>query len=138
MADIEYRQAQRLIEAALAAAEEIGVPMSVAVVDRTRELVAFARQPGAPIFTAKVATAKAFTAVSLAAPTDQTKQFTAPDGPFYGLEMLGGGVISTIPGGIPLVRSGDLIGAVGASGGTADDDLRIARAALADFEEETG
>ncbi|MBO1902332.1 heme-binding protein [Leucobacter weissii] len=135
MADIEYAEAQPLVEAALARAEELKIPVSVAVVDRTREQVAFARQPGAPIFTAKVATAKAFTAASLSAPTHVTQQFTHSGGPFYGLEALGSGVVSTIPGGIPLLRDGRVIGAVGVSGGSADEDLDIAEAAAARFEE---
>lgn len=136
MADIEYAEAQPLVEAALARAAELGVPVSVAVVDRTREQVAFARQPGAPIFTAKVATAKAFTAASLSVPTQVTQQFTHSGGPFYGLEALGAGTISTIPGGIPLFRDGAVIGAVGVSGGSAEEDLDIAEAAAARFEED--
>jgi len=126
MTDIDYERARRIVDAALERSREIGVPMSVAVVDRTRELVAFARMGGAPIFTAKVATAKAFTAVSLGTPTHVTQQFTPSGGPFYGLEAIGGGVISTIPGGIPLVEDGEVTGAVGASGGSAEEDLDVA------------
>lgn len=134
MADIEYAEARPLVEAALARAEELNVPISVAVVDRTREQVAFARQPGAPIFTARVAAAKAFTSASLSVPTHVTQQFTHSGGPFYGLEALGAGEICTIPGGIPLLRDGAVIGAVGVSGGSADEDLDIAEAAAARFE----
>lgn len=134
MPDIEYAEASPLVEAALAHATKLKVPVSVAVVDRTRELVAFARQPGTPIFTARVATAKAFTAASLSVPTHVTQQFTQSGGPFYGLESLGAGEICTIPGGIPLFRDGVVIGAVGVSGGSADEDLEIAEAAAALFE----
>lgn len=134
MADIEYSEAQPLVDAALARAAELQVPISVSVVDRTRELVSFARQPGAPIFTAKVATGKAYTAASLSVPTHVTQQFTHSGGPFYGLESLGGGVISTIPGGIPLMRDGAVVGAVGVSGGSAEEDLDIAQAAADRFE----
>jgi uncharacterized protein GlcG (DUF336 family) len=127
MTDIDYARATTLVKAALRRAEEIGVPMSVAVVDRTRELVAFGRLGGAPIFTAKIATAKAFTAVSLGTPTHETQKFTQPGGPFFGLEAVAGGVVSTIPGGIPLFAEGELIGAVGASGGSAEEDLDVAQ-----------
>lgn len=133
MSDIEYQEALLLIEAALVRAQELGVPVSVSVVDRTREQVAFAREPKAPIFTAKVATAKAFTASSLSTPTHITQQYTQSGGPFYGLEALGAGQISTIPGGLPLMRDGEVIGAIGVSGGSAEEDLEIAEASIAKF-----
>lgn len=116
----------RVVDAALAHSRKIDCPVSVAVLDRTRELVAFARLTGAPIFTASVAVAKAFTAVSLSTPTHETQRFTSSGGPFFGLESIGGGVISTIPGGVPLLIDGELAGSVGVSGGSADQDLEIA------------
>lgn len=117
----------RVIDAALAHSREIDCPVSVAVLDRTREAVAFARLGSAPIFTAKVAVAKAFTAVSLSAPTHETQPFTSSGGPFFGLESIGGGIISTIPGGVPLFIDGELAGSVGVSGGSAEQDLAIAQ-----------
>jgi uncharacterized protein GlcG (DUF336 family) len=126
MTDVSYEAAARIVAAALDRSREIGCPVSVAVLDRTREAVAFARLAGAPIFTAQVATAKAFTAVSLQTPTHVTQQFTSSGAPFFGLEAIGGGVICTIPGGLPLHDGDELIGAVGVSGGSAEQDLDIA------------
>lgn len=126
MTDIAYEAAICVVDAALAHSREIGCPVSVAVLDRTREPVAFARLAGAPIFTARVAVAKAFTAVSLSAPTHETQRYTNSGGPFFGLESIGGGIISTIPGGVPIFIDGELVGSVGVSGGTAEQDLEIA------------
>lgn len=125
----------RIVDAAIARSREIDCAVSVAVLDRTREPVAFARLAGAPIFTARVAIAKAFAAVSLQTPTHETQRFTAPGGPFFGLESIDGGVISTIPGGLPLTIAGELAGAVGVSGGTAEQDLEIAVQAASALDE---
>ncbi|MCE3551414.1 heme-binding protein [Pseudonocardia sp. RS11V-5] len=133
MSAVPYPVAARLVAAALDRAAEIACPVSVAVLDETRELVAFARQPGAPVFTAEVAKAKAFTARSLLTPTHETQKFTGPGGPFYGLESVGGGVVCTIPGGLPLSVDGEVVGAIGVSGGSAEQDLDVATHAAGAF-----
>jgi uncharacterized protein GlcG (DUF336 family) len=138
MSDIEYDVAAELVAAALRRSTEISCPVSVAIVDGARELVAFARVPGAPLFTAEVARAKAFTARSLGVPTHETGKLTGPGQPLYMLETIGGGSISTIGGGLPVAVEGRVIGAIGVSGGTVEQDLDIAEHALAAFAEPAG
>jgi cob(I)alamin adenosyltransferase len=125
-----YETAAELVAAALRRARAIECPVSVAVVDGTRELVAFARLPGAPLFTAEVARAKAFTARSLGVPTHETATMTGPGQPLYMLESIGGGVITTIGGGLPVFDGEQLVGAVGVSGGTVEQDRDIAEHAV--------
>ncbi len=132
---LSYDEARGLLDAALAAAAEIGVPASVAVLDAGREVVAFGRQDRAPLLTGEVAVAKAYTAASLRQPSGALSGATAPGGPFFGLAHGSSRGLITFDGGFPLVVDGEVVGAVGASGGSLEEDDAIARAAVDLFEE---
>ena len=122
-------EAQAVIAAALAHADEISVPVAVVVVDPSGRLVAAARQDAAPLMAVDMATGKAYTAAGMGAPTEVWDDATAANPGF-------GGAITSIPGftpfggGKPLTVAGKLVGAVGVSGGTVDQDVAIAEAAL--------
>jgi uncharacterized protein GlcG (DUF336 family) len=131
---LSYAEARALLDAALEKAVEISVPASVAVLDATREVVAFARQDRAPVLTGEVATAKAFTAASLRQPSGDLAEATSPGGPFAGLAHGTTRALITFAGGFPLMIDGEVVGAVGASGGSLEEDEAIARAAVALFE----
>lgn len=131
---LSYEEARLLLDAALAKAAEIDVPASVAVLDATRELAAFGRQDGAPHLTGEVAVAKAYTSASLRQPSGNLAAATAPTGPFFGLAHGSSRALITFAGGFPLMVDGDVVGAVGASGGSLEEDDTIARAALELFE----
>jgi uncharacterized protein GlcG (DUF336 family) len=135
MSAISYDIAALLIAAALRRSAEIDCPMSVAVVDDTRELVAFARMPGAPVITAEAASAKAFTAFSLSAPTHVFHEQTGVDSTLRGLEVLGGGRLCLIGGGLPITVGGVVVGAIGASGGAVEQDVDVAEHGIADVVE---
>jgi glc operon protein GlcG len=113
-------------------AEKIGVAMSFAVVDSGGHLVAAARMDGAPFLTMDIATGKAYTAAAFGTPSaDLAKrfegrgQFTASIGVMtHGRFILG-------LGGLPIVVDGDVVGAIGASGGTGEQDVAVVEAALA-------
>jgi uncharacterized protein GlcG (DUF336 family) len=126
---LSYAEARLLLDAALERAVEIGVPASVAVVDAAREVVAFGRHDGAPLLTGEVAVAKAYTSASLRQPTSALAGATLPDGPFFGLAHGSTRGIVTFAGGIPFLDGDDLLGALGASGGSLEEDARIAQAA---------
>jgi uncharacterized protein GlcG (DUF336 family) len=123
-----------MLEAALERATAINVPATVAILDVSREIVAFGRQDRAPVLSGEVATAKAFTAVSLRLPTAAFTEATGPNGPFFGLQHASSRGLVTFAGGVPLVVDGEVIGAIGASGGSIDEDLSIVQAALDLFE----
>lgn len=128
MYNIELKEAMTVVEAALRHAETIRCPMSVAVVDTTRELVAFARQPGAKLASAEIAHNKAYTARSLEMTTAELAALTRPGQPLYGIETAQGRPFVAFAGGRPLWREGVVFGAVGVSGGTVEQDDEVAQA----------
>ena len=121
-------EAQGVIRAALEKAEEIGQPMNVAVVDNGRDLKAFARMEDAWLGSVDIAIDKAFTSVSFLMPTQDLAEMTQPGQPLYGLEATNNGRVVIFAGGIPLMRDGEVDGAVGVSGGTVDQDQEVAEA----------
>lgn len=129
MFTVELSQAQRVLEAALAKSAEIGVPMNVAIVDQGGNLTSFARQDGAWLGSIDIAIKKARTARYFDMESGAIGEISQPGGPLFNIEVSNGGLIS-FPGGIPL-RAGDtVIGAVGVSGGTIDQDRTVALAGV--------
>jgi uncharacterized protein GlcG (DUF336 family) len=126
--------ARRCLDSALAEADRLQSPSSVAVLDAGRELVAFARQEGARLVTVELAIAKAFTARSLNTSTGDLADSTQPGGPFYGLEVALSRPLVTFAGGRPLRSGEEIVGAVGVSGGTLEQDEAISLAAAAAME----
>lgn len=127
-------EAQLLVDAALAHAERIETPVSVAVVDAGRELVAFARHDKAPLLSAEIARSKAFTARSLNMATADLAAATRPDAPLFGLDSSHPREVAIFAGGRPVESDGEVAGAIGVSGGTVEEDDEIALAALASLE----
>lgn len=119
---------------ALAAAEkrakEIGVPMNIAIMDSSCHLVAFARMEGAKITSINIAIDKAFTAAGHRAPTSIYKENVWPGGPAFGIWNSNGGRFMTIAGGVPIVKDGVVVGAVGCSTGTPPQDEDVAKRAV--------
>ena len=133
MESIALEEAQRVIQAALEKAREIGQPMNVAVVDNGRELKAFSRMEDAWLGSISISIDKAFTSASFLMPTQDLAPMTQPGEPLYGLETTNGGRIINFAGGIPIMRGDDVAGAIGVSGGTPDQDQEVAEAGLAAF-----
>jgi uncharacterized protein GlcG (DUF336 family) len=131
---IDLALAARLTEAAIRRAAELDALVSVAVVDAGGHLVQFQRMDGAEIAGPTLAVDKAFTAVAHRIPTDQLGPLTAAGGPLWGLQANGGGRYVVFGGGLPCWYDGSVVGAVGVSGGTVEEDLACARAALDRFE----
>ena len=126
--DISLEQAQAVLAAALAKAADIGTKMDIAVVDAGANLKAFARMDGAWIGSIDIAMKKARTARYFDMPTGDIGQLSQPGGALFNIEHSNGGLI-TFPGGVPL-RSpdGTVIGAIGVSGSTVEDDHAVATA----------
>lgn len=121
-------QAHRILEAAISRAGEIGALMNVAVVDEGGNLVAFARMDGAWMGSTDIAIRKARTARFFDMPTGEIGKLSQPGGPLYNIEHSNGGLI-TFPGGVPITDTGGaVIGAVGVSGSTVEDDHDVATA----------
>lgn len=127
MADISLDQAQRAVEAAVAEAGKINTKMDIAVVDAGGNLKAFARMDEAWLGSIDIAIRKARTARYFDMPTGEIGKLSQPGGPLYGIEHSNGGLI-TFPGGVPIAQGEQVIGAIGVSGSTVEDDHRVADA----------
>jgi uncharacterized protein GlcG (DUF336 family) len=129
---LSLAQGQQVLAAAQGAAEGIGVPMSIAILDEGRELLAFARQDGVALGTIEVAVSKAYTACSTGADTVDLRPLTQPGQPLFGLEGVHPRGYLTLPGG-RVLRAGAtrIVGAIGVSGGSLDEDDRVAAAGVA-------
>ena len=125
-------QAHEIIEAARAKADDIGVPMNIAVVDAGNNLTAFSRMDGAWLGSIDIAQSKAYTARAFDMPTRNLAEMAQPGEPLFGIEGSNQSVI-IFAGGIPLKNDDIVVGAVGVSGGTPDQDHEVCEAALAAY-----
>jgi uncharacterized protein GlcG (DUF336 family) len=132
-AGLSLATARRMMAAAEAAAREMRVAMSVAVVDSGDQLVAFVRMDGADLVSVGLSRDKAFSALVNRMPTRDLAPLVQPGAEFYGYDSLAGGRMVVFAGGMPLLRDGVLVGAIGVSGGSSDEDQRAADAAVAAF-----
>jgi len=129
--DLTLQAAERIVEAAKRKAAKINTKMDIAVVDAGGNLKAFARMDGAWLGSIDIAQRKARTARWFDMNTGEIGKLSQPGGPLYGIEHSNGGLI-TFPGGVPLKNSkGEIVGAVGVSGSTVENDHTVALAGAA-------
>jgi len=129
--DISLAQAEAVVAAAKRKAAELDTKMDIAVVDAGANLKAFARMDGAWLGSIDIAIRKAKTARFFDMPTGELGKLSQPGGPLYQIEASNGGLI-TFPGGVPIKDAGgNIIGAVGVSGSTVENDHAIAAAGAA-------
>ncbi len=127
-ASVTCEAANALIEAAMKAGRDLGFDAAVAVTDATGNLRAFQRADGAPFFTAEVAVAKAWTAASCGIPTHVWNDYIADPklAPLANVRKL-----MAVGGGLPLFHDRMLIGGIGVSGGSHEQDRQAASTAVA-------
>jgi uncharacterized protein GlcG (DUF336 family) len=126
--NITLLQAEAAIKAAKERAKQINVPMNIAIVDAGVNLVAFARMDDAWIGSIDIAIRKAKTARYFNMESGELGKLSQPGAQAWQIEHSNGGLI-TFPGGIPITNSkGQIIGAIGASGGTVENDRDVALA----------
>ena len=129
--DISLDQAHAILAAAVAKAAEIDTKMDIAIVDAGGNLKAFARMDGAWIGSIDIAIKKAKTARCFDMPTGEIGKLSQPGGPLFNIEHSNGGLI-TFPGGVPIkTADGTVIGAIGVSGSTVENDHTVAEAGAA-------
>ena len=129
--DITLQQARSAVGAATEKSQELGVEMNIAVVDAGANLKAFARMDAAWLGSIDIAIKKARTARFFDMDTGEIGKLSQPGGSLYGIEHSNGGLI-TFPGGIPIKNDqGAVVGAVGVSGSTVENDHLVARAGAA-------
>ncbi len=130
MSDISLDQAFDVVNAAREKAEEIGAKMDIAVVDAGANLKMFARMDFAWLGSIDIAIKKAKTARYFDMPSGEIGKLSQPGEPLYNIEHSNGGLIS-FPGGIPIKNeNGEIIGAIGVSGSSVEDDHTVAEAGV--------
>jgi len=122
-----------LIAGAIAASDQIGIPMCIAVVDESGHLIDFQRMDGGKISSISIAIDKAFTSAVARKGTHIYNQLCASGQPTFGIHITNGGHFSIIGGGLPVFVNGEIVGGIGISSGTAEQDLIVAEGALAYF-----
>ena len=130
---ITLEEAQTIISAAERKAQQMGQPINIAVMDAGRNLVAFHRMDGAWVASIDIAIDKAFTSAGRGLTTREIGEMAQPGQPLFGINTTHGGRIVIFAGGIPLMRDGEVVGAIGVSGGTPDEDHEVAEAGVAAF-----
>ncbi|MEM1062342.1 MAG: heme-binding protein [Planctomycetota bacterium] len=129
---LTLEDAKRITAAAEAKADEIGQPMNVAVVDAGGNLLSHVRMDGAWVGSIKIAQDKAFTSRAFDIATADLAEHSQPGTQFYGIQQSNGGRIMIFAGGRP-IKNGDgaVVGAVGVSGGSGEQDDAVAEAGVA-------
>lgn len=122
--------ALNLVAAAREKAAQVGVPVVIAVVDEGANLVAQQRMDGALLVSIDLSLNKAYTAVAVKLPTHELALLAQPGEPLFGISHADRGRIVIFGGGFPLSHNNEIIGGIGVSGGTVEQDIACAAAAV--------
>lgn len=130
---ITLEDARRIIAAAETKAKEIGQPMNIAVADAGGNLVAHIRMDNAWIGSVDISIKKAWTSRAFDITTKDLAENSQPGDQFFGIHASNNGKVMIFAGGIPLKKDGQVVGAVGVSGGSGEQDHAVAEAGAAAF-----
>ena len=133
MSAVKLEDARRVISAAEKKALEIGQPMSIGVADEGGNIVAHIRMNNAWIGSIDVSMKKAYTSRAFDIETVDLAKHSQSGGQFFGIHASNDGKIMIFAGGIPLKREGKVVGAIGVSGGSGDQDHAVVKAGAAAF-----
>jgi uncharacterized protein GlcG (DUF336 family) len=128
---LSLADARRIIAAGEAKAIEIGSPSNIAVVDNGGNLISHVRMDRAWIGSIDISINKAFTARAFDIATKDLAEMAQPDKPFFGIHVSNHERVVIFAGGVPLRGAEQIVGAVGVSGGTGEQDQTVAEAAAA-------
>ncbi|ROT96381.1 heme-binding protein [Marinobacter sp. R17] len=127
---LDSADARLLIEGAAEKAREIGVPMCIAITDESGNLVAFERMDGGKTSSVIIAQDKAYTAAAARKATHEYNAANVPGQLAFGIHTEVGGRISSVGGGLPVTVDGEVVGGIGLSSGTPQQDMECAQAGL--------
>ena len=130
---ITLEDARRVIAAAEREAESQKQPMNIAVVDAGGNLVAHVRMDGAWMGSVQISIDKAWTARAFDISTKELSKLAQPGADFFGIHVSNGGRVMIFDGGVPLKRGGEVVGAIGVSGGAGKQDQAVAEAGAKAF-----
>lgn len=131
MSALTLADARSIIAAAEKKADEIGQPMNIAVVDAGGNLISHVRQDGAWLGSIDISISKAWTSRAFDIQTKDLGDNSQPTQQFFGIHTTNGGKVAIFAGGVPLVRDGVVVGGLGVSGGSGEQDQSVAEAGLA-------
>lgn len=130
---LDQKDAQRLIAGARAKAIEINVPMCIAVTDESGNMIAFERMDGGKITSITVAQDKAFTAAAARKATHEYNAACVPGNLVFGIHTSMAGRLCVVGGGLPVSVDGAVVGGIGLSSGTPQQDIDCAQAGIDHF-----
>ena len=130
---ITLDDARRIIAAAESKAKQLGQPMNIAVADAGGNLIAHVRMDEAWIGSIDIAIKKAFTSRAFDISTRELAKFSQSGGQFFGIDASNDGRVMIFAGGVPLKHAGKVVGAIGVSGGSGEQDQAVAEAGVAAF-----
>ena len=133
---LSLSDAKYLIDGAKSEAQRIGVPMCIAIVDESGNLVAFDRMDGGKITSITIAQDKAFTAAAARKATHEYNEACVPGNLVFGIHTALGGRICVVGGGLPVFVDGEVVGGIGLSSGTPNQDMQCAQAGIDHFTEQ--
>lgn len=135
---LDQNDAQLLIKGAREKALEIGVPMCIAITDESGVLVAFERMDGGKTSSVTIAQDKAFTAAAARKATHDYNASCVPGSLGFGIHTAFGGRLCVVGGGLPVEVNGEVVGGIGLSSGTPQQDMACAQAGIEYFVEHAG
>ena len=130
---LQLPDARRIIAAATKKAEDIKQPMNIAVVDAGGNLLAFERMEDAWLGSIDISIKKAWTSRAFNITTQDLAQHSQSGNQFFGIHASNDGKVMIFAGGIPIKQDGQVVGAIGVSGGSGDQDHEVAHAGVAAF-----
>jgi uncharacterized protein GlcG (DUF336 family) len=130
MTKMNLELAKKLIERAEEEANKLNIPMVISIVDESGNFIACHRMDDALLVSVDIAQNKAWTAVAMKMSTEELAQLVGEGKELYGINTTNNGRIVVFGGGIPLWKNGKIIGAIGVSGGSVEEDIQVAQAAV--------
>lgn len=127
---LDLNDARKMIAGGQAKACEIGVPMCIAIVDESGQLIAFERMEGGKVTSTTIAIDKAFTAAGAKKATHEYGAASQPGAPAYGIASAIGGRLMVVGGGLPVMVDGACVGGIGVSSGSPAQDQEVAQAGI--------
>ena len=130
MTKMNLELAKKLIERAEEEANKLNIPMVISIVDESGNFIACHRMDDALLVSVDIAQNKAWTSVAMKMSTEELAQLVGEGKELYGINTTNNGRIVVFGGGIPLWKNGKIIGAIGVSGGSVEEDIQVAQAAV--------
>jgi len=125
--------AQIQIDGARAKATEIGIPMFISIVDESGNLIAFERMDGGKVTSITISQDKAFTAAAARKATHEYNEVCVPGSLVFGIHTSMAGRLCVVGGGLPVSVDGEVVGGIGLSSGTPQQDMDCAQAGIEHF-----